>query len=79
MAGSVLLRAGTRGVIAYDSSLHFDGLELINSDPASRADPMMRLPGCRISGTVRVRNPGRTLIQEETNRPIGSLDRVDTI
>lgn len=79
VAGRVLMRAGTRGVIAYDSGLHFDGLELINPDPASRADPMMRLPGCTISGTVRVHNSGQALIFEERNRTRGSLERVQTI
>jgi hypothetical protein len=79
VSGRVLLRTGTRGVVALEGALRFDGLELINPDPGSRADPMMRLPGCAISGTVRVHNPGATLIQEEPTRPVGSFDRIETI
>jgi len=58
VGGRVLLQSGTRAVVAYDADLHFAALELINPDPASRADPMMKLYGCTWTGSLRVRNPG---------------------
>lgn len=78
ISGRVLLKEGTKGVVAYESGLTFDQLELINASPASRADPMMRLAGCTIYGSVGVRNPGRSVIQEETNRPRGGIS-INTI
>lgn len=61
VSGRVLLRAGTRAVTAYETGIHFDRLELRNVDPWSRADLMLRLPGCRMSGTVLVLNPETVL------------------
>ena len=58
VSGRVLLKAGTQAVVAYNSDIRFEDLELINVDPASLADPMMQLNGCMWSGSLRVRNPG---------------------
>ena len=61
VSGRILLREGTRGITAYETDIRFDALELRNVDPRSRAGPMLRLPGCRISGTIAVLNPGTLL------------------
>lgn len=78
VGGRILLRSGCRGVVAFDSDLRFDNLELFNIDRTRRADPVMRLPGCILEGVVKVHNPGRELIQEEANRFRGNL-KIDEI
>ncbi len=77
VSGRVLLRYNTRAVIAYETDIHFNALELRNVEPLSRASPMMRLPGCRISGTLAVFNPGE--IMQAGYGATGGLERIRTL
>ncbi len=62
VSGRVLLERDSLGVIGYQSSIEFTGLELVNVDPRSRADPMLKLGLTNTSGHLRVRNPGRNIV-----------------
>ena len=77
VGGRVLLKAGTRAVVAYDTDIRFAALELINPDPGDRADPMLKLYGSRWTGSLRVRNPGRLVDGNAGSR--GRFDSVATL
>lgn len=77
VGGRVLLKAGTRAIVAYDTDIRFAALELINPDPASRADPMLKLYGCTWTGSLRVHNPG-TLVDGNA-RSRGRFDAVNVL
>lgn len=76
VAGRVLLNAGARAVVAYQSDLSFADLELVN-DRNSRASPMMTLSDSNWRGTLQVRYPG--VLVEPHPRLLGRFDRVVTL
>lgn len=73
VGGTVMLQAGGKGVVAFDSDLRFADLFLIGTDTDVLTAPMLRLPGCSISGSVKVHNGGDRLIQLEANRFRGAI------